>query len=198
LIDAGRTLLESDEETDVRHYMEDIVRDSNIWHGRLVIYEDSVEYFKEHYQALNPQVSHSFEELSLPQEPVMASELVRNANLYTGQGIGIIGLIGADPRQPQPNTWNLQVGWPSPYKQSRQMVYLRVTGVPGETYSEGDTVAVSGVVLASGQVEALDGPGYLDVAFVAGSAIAKFPPDKFNKCLRQLQRHEIPGGSKCA
>lgn len=46
-------------------------------------------------------------------------------------------------------------------------------------------MAVNGVALATGQVSALSEPGYIETVFVAGSAIARFPPDEFNRCIRK-------------
>ena len=46
-------------------------------------------------------------------------------------------------------------------------------------------MAVNGIALATGEVSALSAPGFLEAVFFAGSAIAEFPPDEFNKCIRE-------------
>jgi hypothetical protein len=199
VLDRVRILLESEEETIVREYMDSIVTQSNIWHGTPAVFQESETYFREHFSALDPRVPHDFDELPKPAKTMYPSDLVPRVNLFTAEHIGLVGIVSAEPRQAAPAVWNLQIQWPrrDGSNSNRSTVYVRVTAFPDESYEEGDVVAVNGVALATGEVSALSAPGFLDAVFLAGSAIAKFPPDEFNQCIRETAKTSGKDLSPC-
>jgi hypothetical protein len=196
--DRVRTLWESDAETVVREYVRDVEK-SNFWRSSPIIFRESEAYFQRHFSALDPRVAHDFDELPKPVKTMSPADLVPKVNLFTAQHVGLVGIISAEPIQPEPNVWNLQIQWPRSdgSAANNSAVYLRVTTSPDESFEEGDVVAVNGVALATGEALLLRGAGYLEVVFLAASAIEKFPPDEFNKCVRQAAKTSSRDISPC-
>ena len=132
LFERVRVLLEDENKTIVREYMDSLVRKSNIWHGTPIVFEESETYFEEHFSALEPRMPHDFDELPKPRRTMNPSDLVPKVNLFTAEHIGLVGIVSAEPRQAAPTVWNLQLQWPrrDGSDDNRSTVYVRVTTFP--------------------------------------------------------------------
>jgi hypothetical protein len=159
----------------------DQTRHANIWMQPPAMYPESEQYFRDDpWGELNPQVPHQ-----LPDNPELeirpVEELVPESKAYAGRIVGTIGIIKRQPSkwEAMPNIpeWVVQIGSLNP-NHKYEAVYCRVTTSPDVRLRQGEVVAVSGLILGAGQVKQTDGPGILDVAYMACSAIEKMPPPK--------------------
>jgi hypothetical protein len=164
----------------VSDYLEQ-TRTANIWMQEPAMYPDSEKYFRDHpWGELNPQVPHKLSDVpQLEVRPI--EELVPESKAYAGRIVGTVGVIKRRPSKwdamPNIPEWVIQIQSPDP-GHKYESIYCRVTTAPNAKFKEGDVVGVNGLILGAGQVRQADGPGILDVAYMACSAIEKMPRPK--------------------
>jgi hypothetical protein len=178
--DAIKSLVTSEEERRAADYIKQ-TREANIWYKPPTIYTHSARYLTEHFdESFSPGYVREFsDEL----ETVPIPRLVSEQATYSGEAISTSGEVSTTPSRWIADVvplagiryeWVFQLQDPSG-KEDHLTAYCRVTTSDKISIHEGMLVAINGVVLAGGQVPQKDGPGLLDVAYMACSAIKLLP-----------------------
>jgi hypothetical protein len=144
------------------------------WLQDPTIHQASVEYFKTHFSALDPERPHKF---SIVQANVVVDvpTLVQRAPELSGLLLRVRGKLihsSAVAAYRKATSWALIL---RDARLPRAIAVCRVPLARGEedAYQPGDTIHATGVLLADGGVPRADGIGSLRVAYLACASVAK-------------------------
>jgi hypothetical protein len=150
-----------------------IVRKATAWERPPAIYKPSVDYFKAHFEDLDPEQPHDFPPVD--RAPMLSvTDLALAGAAYGGLQINVVGKILQTPQLVMPisqtvGSFAIFVHDP---ELPRAQVICRVPLKLPHDFAAGDRVAISGVLLAVGGTDTGDDRGFRTTAYMACSSVA--------------------------
>jgi hypothetical protein len=150
------------------------VRKAIPWVRSPTIYHPSVDYFRDHFAELDPERPHAFPRVD-KYPMVSIFDLATGGPLLVGRQIMVAGNIRGTPTLVTP-TKTPFVGSHAVFIRddsiARAGLFCRVPLKMPIDFADGDRVTVSGVLLADGANERMDGRGTAPISYMACSSIA--------------------------